>query len=315
MQRTYGGDAITRAVAGRPASDKDGSNGFASSPVTADAVQNSATQATTAFATEAGQNRDGGHRTNLSMQFSALLHHSPTPSFGSSVTPTPASVVHGSMLPQPANPVQAVTVNSSPSQNFLSASSAGAASLQPRTPPAPNRGGHQPFLGRHRSTVSLDSGAIAFGKGFSPLTLFRRNSNQKIVDSSAADQQMANSPLIYPKPTRTNAVSEYKDIYNKKNFQSFRGAIRTWQLHSISTSAFVPQKERRGRHKYSKSSDMSGGHTCRQCGRQFRTTSNLRRHERLHSGQKPFQCKFCGRSFAAKYNKDRHERDLHSNNS
>jgi len=48
-------------------------------------------------------------------------------------------------------------------------------------------------------------------------------------------------------------------------------------------------------------------HMCDQCGRRFRTRGILRVHERQHTGVMPFSCAFCGRRFAQLSNKLKHE--------
>ena len=48
-------------------------------------------------------------------------------------------------------------------------------------------------------------------------------------------------------------------------------------------------------------------HMCDQCGRRFRTRGILRVHERQHTGVMPFSCAYCGRRFAQLSNKLKHE--------
>uniref|UniRef100_A0A8C3TCX3 C2H2-type domain-containing protein n=1 Tax=Chelydra serpentina TaxID=8475 RepID=A0A8C3TCX3_CHESE len=49
-------------------------------------------------------------------------------------------------------------------------------------------------------------------------------------------------------------------------------------------------------------------HTCPQCGRSFVEKQALKKHESIHTGEKPFTCSECGKSFRQKGNLVSHQR-------
>ena len=51
---------------------------------------------------------------------------------------------------------------------------------------------------------------------------------------------------------------------------------------------------------------------CSQCGRDFSQSSNCKRHERLHRGDKPYQCKQCDKHFTLSGNLKRHSKTVHA---
>ena len=52
--------------------------------------------------------------------------------------------------------------------------------------------------------------------------------------------------------------------------------------------------------------NISGGWSCRVCGRRFSSKCYLVRHMRSHTGEKPFSCDICSAVFVRKDSRNRH---------
>ena len=63
--------------------------------------------------------------------------------------------------------------------------------------------------------------------------------------------------------------------------------------------------------KYRRRNGLTGRYNqvlkCPVCFAEFRKLSNIRDHERMHSGKRPFRCRRCALGFAQERNRNRHE--------
>uniref|UniRef100_A0A8C5PAH2 C2H2-type domain-containing protein n=1 Tax=Leptobrachium leishanense TaxID=445787 RepID=A0A8C5PAH2_9ANUR len=77
------------------------------------------------------------------------------------------------------------------------------------------------------------------------------------------------------------------------------------------------QRERLGRSLFFKSKSTpfqkrgKRAHVCPDCGKSYRDNANLVKHQRVHTGEKPFSCSDCGKSFTHKSTLVKHQR-LHT---
>ena len=49
-------------------------------------------------------------------------------------------------------------------------------------------------------------------------------------------------------------------------------------------------------------------YACPVCDRKFAQITDIKNHERTHTGEKPYGCVYCDKTFARKYVMNKHER-------
>ena len=52
-------------------------------------------------------------------------------------------------------------------------------------------------------------------------------------------------------------------------------------------------------------------HSCKICGKSFKTSFNLRRHEAIHRGEKPYPCPVCDKRFSQQAHRKHHMFSIH----
>ncbi|KAM9467440.1 uncharacterized protein Hap1MRO34_014208 [Clarias gariepinus] len=66
-----------------------------------------------------------------------------------------------------------------------------------------------------------------------------------------------------------------------------------------------------GTHKAETSGNPRARHVCNTCGRKFTRTSDVRRHQLTHTGERPFRCAHCEKTFQHSWDLTKHCRKFH----
>ncbi|KAK7026098.1 hypothetical protein SK128_015034 [Halocaridina rubra] len=68
-------------------------------------------------------------------------------------------------------------------------------------------------------------------------------------------------------------------------------------ISSNKLQASIREKSPQKKYKKTKKTHLTGLYDCQQCGKNYKTLSNLNVHIRTHTGERPYYCDYCGKGF------------------
>jgi uncharacterized Zn-finger protein len=108
------------------------------------------------------------------------------------------------------------------------------------------------------------------------------------------------SPRLTPEPEPLENISEKSKVSETCSVATEQTSFlsSTYTRKNIETTTPPPESRASKKRLY----------VCKQCSKSFNRKEHLQRHERIHTGAKPFSCKFpgCGKSFSRCDNRDTH---------
>ena len=167
------------------------------------------------------------------------------------------------------------------------------------------------------------------GKQLCSVYGLRRPPPIRVTDTVSVKENQVNTSSQQQKETSPNELgssssssrnkSNWCDVCGKRLYDAY-GLRRHMTMHTAETTnmrknqgnySSEQQKKPPNTKLSSSSPSLSEGqkksNRCDVCGKQLQNAYVLRRHKRMHTGEKPFKCGVCGKAFTRHYRMKRHE--------
>uniref|UniRef100_A0A668AL08 C2H2-type domain-containing protein n=1 Tax=Myripristis murdjan TaxID=586833 RepID=A0A668AL08_9TELE len=158
------------------------------------------------------------------------------------------------------------------------------------------------MLNPYRTTANNDYGVSSSSESERCL----KKEHMEASNSMLTDKQMKNmdvsnamlSPILYTPAVQVLTLEPVVTVSSRPVRQN-----RGMKMKTFLTVASKNEQSKSGLR------GLSTSKTCPTCGKTYTRASDMRRHQRSHTGERPYQCSLCKKLFQFQYDLKRHEHE------